>query len=169
MMRYIIITLVLSSLVLIVFPTNIPNTLPPVVEVIVEKSEFEGSEINCLAQNIFFESLNEPYEGKLAVATVTMNRVRNKQYPNSICEVVFQKNDVGCQFSWTCGARTRFEPHLFNETYILAEKFLNDNLELDILKDALFFHASYVNPRWPYAKQIEQIGNHIFYELADGA
>ena len=64
----------------------------------------------CLARNIYFEARNEPFAGQFAVAMVTLNRVHDEQFPNSICEVVYQglhwpsghpKRDR-CQFSWYC-------------------------------------------------------------------
>lgn len=55
------------------------------------------TEIGCLAANLYFEARGEPLKGQLAVAKVTLNRVKSKQYPDSICAVVFQKH----QFSWT--------------------------------------------------------------------
>ena len=44
----------------------------------------------CLAKNIYFESGNQPLAGKVAVAHVTLNRVKNFQFPNTICSVVYQ-------------------------------------------------------------------------------
>jgi spore germination cell wall hydrolase CwlJ-like protein len=34
-------------------------------------------ELNCLTNNIFYEAESESFKGKLAVAQVTMNRVRS--------------------------------------------------------------------------------------------
>ena len=54
-------------------------------------------EIYCLAQNIMQEAdKNSPID-RIAVAHATINRVKDKRFPNSICEVVFQKG----QMSWT--------------------------------------------------------------------
>ena len=44
----------------------------------------------CLARNIYFEARNEPFAGQFAVAMVTLNRVHDKQFPNTICKVVYQ-------------------------------------------------------------------------------
>lgn len=38
------------------------------------------------------EACGEPYEGKLAVATVVINRVNSKNFPNTIHGVIYQKN-----------------------------------------------------------------------------
>jgi N-acetylmuramoyl-L-alanine amidase len=48
-------------------------------------------DIQCLARNIYYESANEPEEGKVAVGLVTLNRANNPKYPNSVCAVVTQK------------------------------------------------------------------------------
>lgn len=50
-------------------------------------------QIECLAKNIYYESAGESYEGKLAVAQVTMNRVNSGIFPRDICSVVYQKTD----------------------------------------------------------------------------
>ena len=52
-----------------------------------------GQQIECMAKNIYYEAGSEPYEGKLAVAQVTMNRTRNPSFPKSVCEVVKQKTN----------------------------------------------------------------------------
>jgi spore germination cell wall hydrolase CwlJ-like protein len=44
----------------------------------------------------------------------------------------------------------------------VAKKVILEGFKLDVLKDALFYHADYVNPRWGFEK-IGKIGNHIFY------
>lgn len=130
-------------------------------------------QIDCLADNIFFESAHEPYEGKLAVALVTMNRVSSGKYPNDICSVVYEKGiiqqKVVCQFSWVCDSKftsrrlTIRHTSLYNEIRRLSVYvYLNyENME-DVTKGALFYHADYVNPGWKFVR-IKQIGRHIFY------
>jgi len=164
-MKYMIFLVVLPLSLLLVVPEEVVTVELDTPSYVIVEPEFPNTEIACLAQNIFYESLGEPYEGKLAVATVTMNRVRHKQFPNTICEVVYQSNSRGCQFSWTCGPKTKFNNVLYLKHYEIAERFLTDDLELDRLKNALYFHANYVSPNWHFARKIEQIGNHIFYEV----
>lgn len=38
------------------------------------------------------EAGGEPYEGKLAVATVVINRLNSKEFPNTIHGAIYQKN-----------------------------------------------------------------------------
>jgi spore germination cell wall hydrolase CwlJ-like protein len=125
-------------------------------------------ELDCLAINIYREAGYEPFEGKVAVAQVTMNRVIDSQFPNDVCSVVYQKTTAVrtvCQFSWYCDATHRNRPinaKAYEESYAVAKKVLLENFRLDILKTALYYHADYVNPQWRLEK-IGKIGTHIFY------
>jgi hypothetical protein len=47
----------------------------------------ENGDVFCLAQNIYFESANQPLAGKIAVAQVVQNRVVHPSYPDTICDV----------------------------------------------------------------------------------
>jgi spore germination cell wall hydrolase CwlJ-like protein len=139
-------------------------------------------EVRCLTQNIYFEAGNEPIEGKIAVAMVTLNRVNAKEWPNTICEVVKekkikkQKNKMVCQFSWWCenrhkekailGNYSNQEKRLYEKAKKVAvEVFINydDMKETDISKGAYFYHADYIEPNWKLTKTTK-IGKHIFYK-----
>lgn len=126
-------------------------------------------QLNCLAINIYREAGHEPFEGKVAVAQVTLNRVESGKFANDICGVVYQKNvfyeRVVCQFSWFCDSNHRNRPVnklAYQESYEVAKKVLLENFRLSSLTTALFYHADYVNPRWQHEK-ITKIGRHIFY------
>jgi len=126
-------------------------------------------QLDCLARNIYHEAGYEPFEGKVAVAQVTMNRAKDSRFPSDVCGVVFQKNvvmeRVVCQFSWYCDSASKTKPMngpAYKESYEVAKKVLLEGFRLDILKDAMYYHADYVNPRWGKPK-IGQIGHHIFY------
>ena len=126
-------------------------------------------QLDCLARNIYHEAGYEPFEGKVAVAQVTMNRASDSRFPSDVCGVVFQKNvfmeRVVCQFSWYCDSAAKSRPMngpAYKESYEVAKKVLLEGFRLDILKDAMYYHADYVNPRWGKPK-IGQIGRHIFY------
>jgi spore germination cell wall hydrolase CwlJ-like protein len=105
----------------------------------------------------------------VAVAQVTLNRSKHPNFPNDICQVVYQKTifmeKVVCQFSWYCenGGRPKIKhPELYKESYEVAKKVLLENFRLPSMKDAMYFHAVYVNPNWG-KERIGVIGNHIFY------
>ena len=63
-------------------------------------------QVDCLAQNMYFESGWEPETGQIAVAMVTINRQESGNYPSTICGVVKQKIASTCQFSWVCEYKT---------------------------------------------------------------
>ena len=126
-------------------------------------------QLECLAMNIYREAGYENFEGKVAVAQVTMNRANHPSFPNDVCAVVYQKtvvmDRVICQFSWYCDTSPKVKPinsAAYNESYAVAKKVLLEGFKLDVLKDALYYHADYVNPKWPLEK-IGKIGQHIFY------
>lgn len=127
-------------------------------------------QLECLAKNIYYEAGNEPFEGKAAVAIVTLNRAASGKFPDDICQVIYQKNifyeKVLCQFSWVCSRATIIKPinkASYTESMEVAKKVLLEDFRLPSLKTALFYHATYISPGWS-RKRITQIGQHIFYE-----
>jgi spore germination cell wall hydrolase CwlJ-like protein len=135
----------------------------------VVSSDDRSRQLRCLTQNIYWEAASEPFEGKVAVAQVTLNRVASGQFPGDVCGVVYQKNvvysKVVCQFSWYCDGTHRVKPiyqPLYNESAEVAKKVLLEGFRLPSLKNAMYYHADYVKPGWG-KKPIAKIGRHIFY------
>ncbi len=131
-------------------------------------------QLDCMAMNIYREAGYEPFEGKVAVAQVTMNRVEHGSFGKDVCGVVYQKNvimeKVVCQFSWACDSAARTRPinqAAYHESYEVAKKVILEGFRLDVMKEALYYHANYVNPKWNLDK-IGSIGNHIFYKAKKG-
>jgi spore germination cell wall hydrolase CwlJ-like protein len=124
--------------------------------------------LQCLAKNIYFEAATEPFEGKVAVAQVTINRANSGRFPEDICDVVFQKTKMAdrviCQFSWYCerGPKVVKSNTHFIESEMVARKVLLENFRLPSLTNAMYYHADYVSPNWNLPK-ITKIGRHIFY------
>ena len=130
-----------------------------------------NEEVNCLAQNIYYEAAKEPYEGKLAVAQVTLNRVNSGKFAGTVCGVVKQKDKINgvmiCQFSWFCNQaymhiiRNQYQ---WEESVIAAKKALTEPVAHDGIyrSGAMYYHANYINPGWKLTR-VAQIGNHIFY------
>ena len=144
---------------------NIENLSPTEVT-----TQLRERQLGCLAKNIYYEAGNEPFEGKVAVAQVTMNRVRSGIFPDDLCKVIYQKNifyeKIVCQFSWYCDRAATVKPinaASYDESMIVAKKVLLEKFELPRLKTALYYHADYINPGWKKEK-ITQIGHHIFYK-----
>ena len=138
-----------------------------------------NNEIFCMAQNIYFEAGNQPFIGRFAVANVTLNRVNDLQFPNTICEVVYQsaaykKSWTGeiipkrgmCQFSWYCDGKSD-EPKdsvTWIESIRIADLALQSS-NFDVTEGALWYHADYIHPYWAdHLEYVVQIENHIFYK-----
>ena len=127
-------------------------------------------QLDCLTKNIYWEAASEPFEGKVAVAQVTMNRVQSGKFADNVCGVVYQKNSIYqkviCQFSWVCESTHMVKPvyaPLYKESQEVAKKVLLENFRLPGLTNALYYHATYVSPNWR-KERIAQIGQHIFYK-----
>ena len=135
----------------------------------------DPQELECMTKNIYFEAALESTAGKLAVAQVTMNRVRSSQYPNTVCSVVQQgrHHESGfpvrdrCQFSWYCDGKhdTPSMGKMWGESQKVAIYVLENAKLLDITDGATHYHADYIeNPRWAIARhKTMQIDTHIFY------
>jgi spore germination cell wall hydrolase CwlJ-like protein len=141
------------------------NNMPPGYVTAAEQTR----QLECLTRNIYWEAASEPFEGKVAVAQVTLNRMQSGKFPDSVCGVVYQKNvfyeKVVCQFSWYCEGNQKLKPihkPLWRESEEVAKKVLLEGFRLPSMKNALYYHADYVNPGWQLPK-IDQIGRHIFY------
>lgn len=126
-------------------------------------------QLDCLTRNIYHEAATESFEGKVAVAQVTMNRVESGRFARDVCGVVYQKNiiyeKVVCQFSWTCNGISTVKPIYsahYQESEEVAKKVLLENFRLPSMNSAMYYHADYVNPRWG-KPQVAKIGRHIFY------
>ena len=133
-------------------------------------AQMRQQQLDCLARNIYHEAGSEPFEGKVAVAQVTINRTESGQFPSDICKVVYQKNvvyeKVMCQFSWYCEGPSAMKPMngpIYTESMEVAKKVLLEGFRLPDLKKALYFHGDYVKPGWN-KKPVAKIGRHIFYD-----
>lgn len=130
-------------------------------------------ELTCLAQNIYHESATESDLGKIAVAMVVLNRVNSPDFPNNICEVVWQpssdkKRPKSCQFSWTCDGKPDSIRSQEKYQAILAlsrDILMSRDTIVDIVDGALYYHAVYVKPEWAkYFQRVARIDTHIFYK-----
>jgi N-acetylmuramoyl-L-alanine amidase len=116
-----------------------------------------NQDILLLARLINSEAIGESYEGKLAVGNVVMNRVKSKEFPNTITEVIYQSgqfNGVGTQ---------QFNQYPHADSIKAAIKAIEGN---DITGGALFHvNLNKAHPKWAYTfKLTTKIGNHSFYK-----
>ena len=144
---------------------------------------FYQVESMCLAENVYHEARNQPLAGQLAVIAVTMNRVVDSRYPNTVCGVVKQGpsrpswKGTGemipvrnkCKFSWYCDGKSDVihdaNKDYFGELLLLTNDIIDGTMTvIDITEGATHYHADYVMPSWAKTKtKTIEIEDHIFY------
>jgi len=127
-----------------------------------------GKQVLCMAKNLYYEAAMEPFEGKLAVAQVTMNRVNSNKFPSNVCDVVYQKTGNTYQFSWVGeNVSSVKNKYAWEECLIVAKKALTEKRLHDTIykTKSMYYHNTSVNPAWKL-KYVAKIGNHLFYTKA---
>lgn len=116
------------------------------------------ADLDCLARNIEGEAGGEPLLGKIAVAHVTMNRLKDGRFGRSVCEVVFADN----QFHWT---DRRPDVVASNGSIVVAWDVLWGYVE-DPTEGALYFLNPLLatGPACRVCLPTIRIGNHVFYK-----
>ena len=124
-------------------------------------------DLECLAKNIYFEGRDQPWVGQVAIAQVTLNRVKSLAFPNTICEVVQQKKRQICQFSWYCDGKSDQPKDIkdYNKATEVAIQVYSRTIP-DVTEGSLWYHATYIRrPFWAYSmKEMVKINEHIFYK-----
>ena len=128
------------------------------------------SDLQCLAENIYFEARGEPLSGQYAVAEVTLNRTRARNFPHTICQVVHEtrwdanRRRFVADFSWTeLHAPSPEDGPAWKQAMAVASA-TYDDLHAPLVPGALFYHATNVRPGWSRSRKVvATIGNHIFY------
>jgi spore germination cell wall hydrolase CwlJ-like protein len=124
----------------------------------------KADDVECLAKNIYFESRNQPYEGQLEVALVTMNRVYSSDFPNTVCEVVYQPK----QFSWYWDGLSdipREAEAWANSIYLAVEIYVRYEWMDDSVKQTLFFKREDTPSRYFNSlTHVITIGDHEFFK-----
>jgi hypothetical protein len=135
---------------------------------IVAQRRIRLAEENCLAKAVYFEARSETEIGQLAVAKVILNRVKDPEYPKTICGVVYQGSDRrnSCQFSFACDGMpddVKSRP-AWDRSKRIAQKALAGDQTVRIMGAATHYHADYVRPSWSRdMRRLIKIGRHIFY------
>ena len=141
-----------------------------------QAEDISSVDMKCLALNSYFESRNQSPNGGIAVTHVVLNRVADKRYPSTICEVVKQsiKNKDGsirrnkCQFSWYCDGLSDKprEPESWvdalNRTIVALDLYKKG---FDITHGSTHYHSKNVKPYWSKSiDYITTIDDHHFYK-----
>ena len=123
----------------------------------------------CLATAIYHEARGESIKGQFAVAEVILNRVASRDFPSSICGVVYQgahgQARGGCQFSFACDGRSEAMPNrsAARKARRIAQ-LMSEGAHSRLTQGALYFHTTAVSPAWSQRfTRTSQIGAHLFY------
>ena len=122
--------------------------------------KYTKKDLECLTKNVHFEARGEGEKGMELVGHTTINRVLSKRFPNTVCDVVYQRK----QFSWTHDSN----PDII---YTEAEKHRAEQIAKEVLhrrtdnsKKSLYFYAhNKVRPSWRFHKtKTLRYKNHTF-------
>lgn len=123
--------------------------------------EFHARSLDCLARNVYYEARGESLAGQYAVAEVTMNRAASPYYPDTVCEVVYQRE----AFSWTgLGVLQAPRGEAWDRAVRIAEDVYYGRRPRTLHPGVTHFHATYVRPDWSRERRrVARIGRHVFY------
>ncbi|WP_245711751.1 cell wall hydrolase [Gracilibacillus ureilyticus] len=120
-----------------------------------------ASDKQLMAQLVHAEAKGEPYAGKVAVATVLLNRVDHKDFPNSVAGVIYETYNNGAHYAFS-----PVKNGAINQTA--------DNDSIRAVNEAIAFRGQgqgsiyFYNPntavnKWITNRQVTiKIGNHVF-------
>lgn len=142
-----------------------PNT--SATKVVIPKDDLQ-----CMAENIYYEAGNQSFVGKLAVGQVVLNRVKKPGFPSTVCGVIYDGSQNTrtsvCQFSWTCASRLNIDKssaHWEQSLKAAKELLYNKDKLTDITEGATNYHADYVSPPWAKTlRLVTKIDQHVFYK-----
>ncbi|MDQ0149877.1 cell wall hydrolase [Eubacterium multiforme] len=117
------------------------------------------ADIDLMAKLVYCESRGEPFKGKVAVASVVLNRVMSPKFPNTITDVIFQRNAFSCVQNGKLIAQP-------NEScYDAVYEAIRGK---DPTNEALFFYNPAISTcSWmkeTAKKDSKRIGNHTFFK-----
>jgi len=168
---------------IVYMPAQIDGPNPPTVD---------QAELECMTLNIYREANNQSMAGQIAVARVVLNRVQDRRYPGTTCDVIYDgpmkeswktANDPElaqdervfypvrnkCQFSWYCDGKAddvviREDNIKWKLAQEVAYQVLAFNKWSGMIEGATHYHATYVNPTWArQLRLVAKIDDHIFY------
>lgn len=119
---------------------------------------YSSSDLDLLARLITAEAESEPYNAKVGVGAVVVNRVKDSRFPDSISSVIYQKSDGYYQY-------TPVENGWINKPASAdAKRAAYDALHgSDLSNGALFYFDDSAKNKWLWSKPITAwIGKMVF-------
>jgi N-acetylmuramoyl-L-alanine amidase len=135
-----------SSMLLVGETLRIPGTI-------------SAAEKDLLARLVHAEAKGEPFAGKVAVATVVLNRVDHPDFPNTIKEVIYERSNG--YYAFTPVQNGEINKPADREAYRAVEEALAFR---GLGSGSLYFYnPKTAKSQWLRSKQVTiVIGNHVF-------
>lgn len=135
------------------------DVLFPGEKLVIPKTTISASEKDLLARLVHAEAKGEPYAGKVAVATIVLNRVDHPDFPDTIREVIYERS--GGHYAFTPVQNGTINEPADREAYRAVEEAIafrglgNGSL--------YFYNPKTAKSNWLRSKQVTIIiGNHVF-------
>lgn len=140
------------------------------------------SQKECLTEALYFEARNTTEKERFIIAEVLLNRVKHKNYPKTICEVVFQPY----QFSYRnlyigynhiilpkkSDIYSKVDQKALSNIEKIVDKVLSQDKNTFIADNVLFYHTKDINkkPKWSESPKKKKIHldkgmKHVYYAL----
>ncbi|MDE5055415.1 cell wall hydrolase [Niallia taxi] len=118
-----------------------------------------ASERTLLAQLVFAEAQGEPYAGKVAVATVVLNRVDSDLFPNTIREVIYERSNGYYAFSPVQNGKINNNPTIIDYRVVDEAVAYRGKGSGSLY----FYNPQTAKSEWILTKEVTvRIGNHTF-------
>lgn len=117
-------------------------------------------DIDLMAKIVYGESRGEPYEGKVAVASVILNRVKDYRFPSTVSEVVKFPGAFSCVIDGEINVTPNDECYSAVYDAIASEE--------PYVKCTFFYNPAIATCDWMSnirKENVTQIGNHVFFEV----
>lgn len=123
-----------------------------------QKIYITDDEIYLMAQVVYAESCAEPYKGKVAVASVILNRLLHPEFPKTIEGVIKQKGAFSCVIN----GQLKVTPDENSYKAVMEALKGNDPTE----KAVFFYNPKIATSKWMHnvsKDNVKPIGNHVFF------
>lgn len=192
LVQYVVGLACLSTVIAVTHQKPKPELTPIVVTAKPIELPVDQQQLDCLATNIYHEARGESDLGKLAVAHVTVNRVKSRRFPNTVCDVVYQAQyskwwaQQGkqvpirhrCHFSWYCdgvsdaivltdseGNIIQKNMQAWHDSNRIARQVLLEKTVDPTSGATHYYNPKLAKPYWiKYYQRVAVVENHAFYK-----
>ena len=121
-----------------------------------------ANDVYWLSRIVHAEAGAEPYQGKVAVGNVVLNRVKSKEFPNTVYNVIFEYYKNIPQFSPVADGTIYNIPS--SESVKAAQEALNGSKPVG--NATYFFNPDKAAGSWIVKNKtyVTKIGGHVFYQ-----